>query len=177
MIYIRHKFIMEAEHKPRFQKYFKLKCIQMAMLFHSWQEVCFLQGLSWVLQVLNCWGSHSLHGGILSVMTNAKSLVLPPPQASVLAQPASHTYNCPALLLELSHTPPQASAVLGMASTLSQGCWAHKYFPHPLVLIHIASLHLSWALISFRSLVILKKITPISIVRFHPYYSVSQLLR
>lgn len=100
MIYIRQKFIMEAEHKPRFQKCFKLKCVQMAVLFHS-----LLQGLSWVLWVLNCWGSCSLHRGILSVMTNAKSLVLPPPQACVLALPTFHTHNCPALLLELSHTP------------------------------------------------------------------------
>lgn len=58
MIYIRQKFIMEAEHKPRFQKCFKLKCVQMAVLFFS-----LLQGLSWVLQVLNCWGSCSLHRG------------------------------------------------------------------------------------------------------------------
>lgn len=100
MTYVRQKFIVEAEHKPRFQKCLKLKCVQMAMLFHS-----LLQRLSWVLQVLNCSGSYSLHRGILSVMTNAKSLILPLPQACVLALPASHTHNCPALLLELSHTP------------------------------------------------------------------------
>ena len=156
MIYIRQKFIMEAEHKPRFQKCFKLKCVQMAMLFHSWQEVCLLQGLSWVLQVLNCWGSHSLRGVILSVMTNAKSLSCLLLRLVVLALPASHAYNCPALLLELSHTshrPQQCWA--WHPPSVREGCWAHRYFPHPLVLILIASLHLSWALISFRSLVIL----------------------
>lgn len=170
MIYIRQKFIMEAEHKPRFQKCFKLKCVQMAVLFQ------FAPGAEL---------------GSVGFKLLGK---LQPPQGDSFCDdkcqescPASSSGQCPShaclsrtQLSRSSRTfsyPPQASAVLSMASTISQGYWAHRCVPHPLLFIRIASLHLSWALISFRSLVILKKNSLISSVGFHHYYSVSQLLK